>query len=589
MEKPLNKSSSNSSIGFATYQLQDCSDQPSNDFASIILFFSVIVIILLSFVFYFWITRWHKVPAQQRREDELEDQKEIDQLVENFKQQVYTLFRIPLWTLLMLLIVSKRHGKASPISAEQRRILAYRLYHLLSFTFMLATIIALAVLVGANTASHSSQTSGTLQAALFVFVLGVNLYFITCQRCYYKERRELFGSDDAHMNAVYKTRFDRWDGRMWSNWVQIAILIIEFFQLLAFPLRDLITVNTFGDDSDSQLRFFSFVSIVMNAGGFMPDMRTPTWYTYSLWTVFAVTMVSLFLASVVSVVNRWRPYKIPDRWVYWCIPVTTLLYIPILTNFVSSAACQSLNVDANDYADMLRCSAPHISQPVYFWMSLAGYVVAYFLLTVFVSSYERIPVTNEIAFKSISVAFIKNMGLLLAIVYLLVETTTNRNRMRAILSIVIILTMICYNIKTQPCYVDKINFFRTASFSCILWTSLLVAILSDTNAARILGPLTVLCIIVGGWGLIIVLYLIIYFAYYKRPIDYSDDEYLASASERRSIARRMSYAEPRRPTRALIPRHMEQGTIRSTVPSVHTTTEMQENMVGWASRWWRQK
>ena len=43
-------------------------------------------------------------------------------------------------------------------------------------------------------------------------------------------------------------------------------------------------------------------------------------------------------------------------------------------------------------------------------MSLAGYVVAYFLLTIFVSSYERVPEHNEIAFKSISVAFIKNMG-----------------------------------------------------------------------------------------------------------------------------------------------------------------------------------
>jgi hypothetical protein len=29
--------------------------------------------------------------------------------------------------------------------------------------------------------------------------------------------------------------------------------------------------------------------------------------------------------------------------------------------------------------------------------------------------------------------------------------------MRAILSIIIVLTMICYNIKTKPCYVDKVG------------------------------------------------------------------------------------------------------------------------------------
>lgn len=31
-------------------------------------------------------------------------------------------------------------------------------------------------------------------------------------------------------------------------------------------------------------------------------------------------------------------------------------------------------------------------------------------MTIFLTSYERIPKNNEIAFKSISVAFIKNMG-----------------------------------------------------------------------------------------------------------------------------------------------------------------------------------
>ncbi|KAI8367478.1 uncharacterized protein BYT42DRAFT_470519, partial [Radiomyces spectabilis] len=108
-------------------------------------------------------------------------------------------------------------------------------------------------------------------------------------------------------------------------------------------------------------------------------------------------------------------------------------------------------------------------------------------------------------------------GLLLANVFLLVESTSTKNRMRAILSIIILLTMICYNIKTRPCYVDKINFFRSASFSCILWTSSLIAILSDTNAAQSLGPWAVLFIIIGGWALIIILFVLIYFIYYKQP------------------------------------------------------------------------
>ena len=142
-----------------------------------------------------------------------------------------------------------------------------------------------------------------------------------------------------------------------------------------------------------------------------------------------------------------------------------------------------MNVPSNEFSDTLRCHSSDISQQLYLWTSLAGYIIAYFLLTIFLTSYERIPKHNEIAFKSISVAFIKNMGktylyinklfyveerlsyilficiigLFLAIVYLLVETTSEKNRMRAILSIIILLTMICYNIKARPCYVDKVN------------------------------------------------------------------------------------------------------------------------------------
>jgi hypothetical protein len=124
------------------------------------------------------------------------------------------------------------------------------------------------------------------------------------------------------MNAIYKTQFDDWDTSIWSNWVQIAILIIEFFQLLTFPLRDLITVNSFDTSTAvSSAHFARFTSLILNAGGLMPDMRTPVWYTYTVWSAFVVTIISLLVAVVVHGVNLYHPYKIPNRWVRWCISV----------------------------------------------------------------------------------------------------------------------------------------------------------------------------------------------------------------------------------------------------------------------------
>ncbi|KAI9309456.1 hypothetical protein BJ944DRAFT_194156 [Cunninghamella echinulata] len=576
------------SIGYASYQQQSTNSpgSTSNDLISIILFFSIIILLVISFIVYFWFTEWHKVSSQQRSEDELERQKEIDQLVENLKEQMKAVFKLPLIGLLIVIwkgtffislssshnstmnhknqfhphsndhtIPSKKrnipihhtlppqlqqnknvppilstyittpqyrdHYQQQPchfISREHQKVWFHRFHHSFSILCLLGILVSLILLlITITNITITDDTSVTLQAGLFVFVLCINLFLITRQHYYYCKRRFFWGNSDAHMNAIYKTHFPRWDTSMWSNWIQLLILIIEFFQLLTFPLRDLMTINTFDDDSSVNSQFHRFLSIFLNVGGIMLDgMRTPVWYTYTVWAAFGITMLSLVIACLVHGINYWKPYRFPNRWVRWCIPVVTLLYIPLLTTFVSSAACQSLNVNTNDFAPTLRCHAPNISQQLYLWLSLLGYAFAYFLMTIFLTSYERIPKQNEIAFKSISVAFIKNMGLLLAIVFLLVESTTKQNRMRAILSIIILLTMICYNIKAKPCYVDIVNFFRTASFCCILWTSILVAILSESNTVQSLGSLTVFCIIIGGWGFIIVLFTLIYCIYNQK-------------------------------------------------------------------------
>jgi hypothetical protein len=413
-------------IGFASYQQQNSTaDHPASDLISIILFFSIIVALIASFAFYFWFTEWHKIPPQQRREERLEHQKEIDQLVENIRQQVQAVFKIPVVGLLVVLWNSVVHGHRNntedlgysanssdgmyprsasagppsrhnstrdrsitpatvssasgvtsgsfpnsvPLSHEHRKVLAHKFHHLFSIICLILFIVAFIILIGTASAVPSSSTSGFLQASLFVVVLCINMFLVTRQRFYYKERKELFGSDDAHMNAVYKTRFTDWDRKMWSNWIQIVILVIEFFQLLTFPLRDLMTVNSFGAMSESsssqaqQSNFEYFVSLVLNAGGLMPDMRTPTWYTYTVWTTFAVTCLGLLVAVTVHGVNTWRPYRLPNQWVHWCIPVVvriasfcyiviylrtdyftlqSLMYIPVLVSVLNRVMFPSI-------------------------------------------------------------------------------------------------------------------------------------------------------------------------------------------------------------------------------------------------------
>jgi hypothetical protein len=338
----------NDSIGYASYQQQynstSTTGYQSNDNGSIVLFFSIIFVIFISFVFYFWYTERHKVPIDQRGDQSVDQQQEIYLLVDNLSNQLKIVFKLPLISLAIVLwnrIFTSRHQKQQQLelqiqqqqqqqqqqqdmqviplaSHEHQRVDDTKYYHLFSLLFIVAFTIALAILVGtlSSPSNASSSSSTLLQSALFILVLCINLYLITRQRCYYMHRRKLY-EDDEHISAIYDTRFSDWDPKILSNWIQILILVIEFFQLMTFPLRDLITIfNKQRTEDHTEL-----VSFILTAGGLMPDMRTPSWYTYSLWTCFAGTLFSLVLALFIHCVNLKYPYKFPTRWVRWCIPV----------------------------------------------------------------------------------------------------------------------------------------------------------------------------------------------------------------------------------------------------------------------------
>ncbi|KAG0307832.1 hypothetical protein BGZ98_009692 [Dissophora globulifera] len=127
-------------------------------------------------------------------------------------------------------------------------------------------------------------------------------------------------------------------------------------------------------------------------------------------------------------------------------------------------------------ASSLLCTGPQIQPQLYLAFSLLAYTLAYVLFTVFLTSFERVPGKGEICFRPNGVAVLKNLGLLLAVDYLLIQSPTQR-RFRGLVSMAIMLAMACYTIQMKPCYWNKINYWRTFSFSCVLYASLLVALL----------------------------------------------------------------------------------------------------------------
>ncbi|KAJ2539160.1 hypothetical protein EV175_006378, partial [Coemansia sp. RSA 1933] len=303
----------------------------------------------------------------------------------------------------------------------------------------------------------------------------------------------------------------RYEDFKWSvfNVVQILILAIEFLQLLSFPIRDLIdSINlaNSADGGDTNTAGFIIGIITMFAN------LSSKFFVIQFWFLVAVVALISLVTSGIHVYNKWRPHKpIALYWVKYLLPLANLFYLPMLVMLIGSASCLS-KLGTDDYdgssSGLLRCNDPSVDKPLYLAFTLVAYSVGYTILTAFVTSFDRIPIKGEIHYRSQGVAFLKNMSMLLSIDFLLVSNAYRH--IRSILSLIIILAMVCFNISSQPCFVAKINFWRTLGFCCILWVALIVTMLTSesstldkTNVGGIAGAMA------AGIAILLILFVII--------------------------------------------------------------------------------
>ncbi|KAF9117129.1 Vacuolar protein sorting-associated protein 20 [Mortierella sp. AM989] len=315
---------------------------------------------------------------------------------------------------------------------------------------------------------------------------------------------------------------------------------------------------------------------VVNSLGLQPSINTHDWYLLRFWSCFAAVILGWLVALSIHGWNRRCRRLRREGNSYWpAISVGwSVLYLPILSTFLSSAACQSQAIQAhaherfiqqqeqarregnntlqttggfnsiiislldpasaaNSSASSLLCTGPQIQPSLYLAASLIAYTLAYLLFMVFLTSFERVPAKGEICFKPNGVAVLKNLGLLLAVDFLLIQSPSQR-RFRGLVSMAIMLAMACYTIRMKPCYWNKINYWRTFSFSCVLYASLLVALLcpapepDKVKGDRIGGkwvmaphlnmghawtigggPKMMLAWIAAGWAILIIVFVVV--------------------------------------------------------------------------------
>ncbi|KAJ2021733.1 hypothetical protein GGI06_002124 [Coemansia sp. S85] len=381
-------------------------------------------------------------------------QREVQHLIDNLSSQFSNFFRLPL-----------RWRKMKP----------YYTHHSLSWAFIVCLFASIVVLI----VSLALDLPQVVRISTLTFVASLNALFMTRQHLYYI-RRTYLTYDAEHYLVLDTTSFYHFN---WSvfNVVQIGILLFEFVQLLSFPIRDLIDSIHLADriDPDSPDAANFIIGIIS-----MFANLSSKFYIIQLWFLVAVIACIAAVMSTIHVYNAWWPHKpIALYWVKYLLPLANLLYLPMLVMLIGSAACLSkLGTDDQKGAasGLLRCNDPTIVKPLYLSFTVVAYTGGYVILTAFVTSFDRIPIHGEIHFRSQGVAFLKNASMLLSIDFLLVANSYRH--IRSILSLVIVLSMVCFNISTQPCFVDQINYWRTYGLCSILWVSLIVAMLTNESS-----------------------------------------------------------------------------------------------------------
>ncbi|KAJ1932679.1 hypothetical protein FBU59_006288 [Linderina macrospora] len=224
--------------------------------------------------------------------------------------------------------------------------------------------------------------------------------------------------------------------------------------------------------------------------------------------------------AIIHTYNELRPTRpIALYWVKYLLPMANLFYLPMLVMLIGSASCLSklgTSESASASSGLLRCDDPSISKSLYLSFTIVAYTAAYIILTTFVTSFDRIPIPGEIHFRSQGIAFLKNMSMLLSIDSLLVDN--DHRHIRSIISVMIVVAMVCFNINTHPCFVEQINFWRSYSLCCILWVVLIVTMLTNENTilTRISVSGISAAIAVGAVVLFILFIIIWYFRQRKR-------------------------------------------------------------------------
>ncbi|KAJ3109408.1 hypothetical protein HDU97_006653 [Phlyctochytrium planicorne] len=352
------------------------------------------------------------------------------------------------------------------------------------------------------------------------------------------------------------------------NFVQILILIAEFLQLASFPYRDLLRnedfqaslyqpfngqIDTLGSNVVSSLQsFFNTISQGIPNTNLSSKDFTNIQFVVSWWfTLIAFTLAGIFIGITLLIDYEFILTKDPKlkktvlknlqgTWILVFLPLCNLFYLIILGAFVEPLGCISssytplwppkpastveqaeINRAAAIHDREDRCSAVLRYPEANIWFPIVGYIMCYYVFTIFKTSEDPKPREGIISFTTRSEVLNKNASLTILLLYTLIPTKESSTA-RGVLAIFVLAFMIFFQIRIGSSYSRPVNFWRTVSFIFVMWMSMVVVYFThpaqrsfygiDLYESRSYRPwMRITLTIVLGWVVIFVLYTILYF------------------------------------------------------------------------------
>ncbi|KAI9350776.1 hypothetical protein BDR26DRAFT_851491 [Obelidium mucronatum] len=229
---------------------------------------------------------------------------------------------------------------------------------------------------------------------------------------------------------------------------------------------------------------------------------------------------------------------VEGTWIVYFQPLTSIFYLILLGSFIEPLGCLSSNkqplwppevgnTEAESYVLLHnainfreeQCAPVLLNPPMQVWFPIVGYIMGYYLLTIFKISDEQKPKEGIITFTTRSEVLNKNGSLSLLLLYTLIPTADSTT-LRGIIAIFVISIMIFYQVRIGSSYIRPINFWRSISFTWVLWMSICIVYFTHPNQISFYGigvanlgyrPWMRISLTIGlGWVFIFIVYAVLH-------------------------------------------------------------------------------